>query len=255
MIFESHAHYDDDAFNLDRHELLAQIFDSGVDYIVNVCADMSSMDSCIELTRRYRQIYCSLGVHPSEVYNLTDQDMSRLRRNCEHDKVVAIGEIGLDYHYPDTDKVKQKKWFERQILIAQEEDLPIIIHSRDAAQDTVDMMRYLHAEETGGVLHCYSYSREMAAQFMRMDFYFGIGGVVTYKNAKNIREVVEYIPINRILLETDCPYLSPEPHRGERNSSLNLHYIAGAIAEIKHLDYEKVLDITRENAKRLFRIY
>lgn len=256
MYFDSHAHYDDGAYDNDRDEIVSSLPNEGITNVVNISADMSSMDSTIELSKRYKHVYAAIGVHPSETDGLTMEDMARIKRNCDHEKVVAIGEIGLDYHWDDSvDRNIQKKWFERQILIAQEVDLPIVVHSRDAGQDTLDMMRALHCESIGGVIHCYSYSREMASQFMKMDFYFGIGGAVTYKNSKKLRESVAYIPIDRILLETDCPYLPPDGHRGERNDSRYLPIIAKAVAEIKGMKVEDVVRITRENAFELFRIY
>ena len=166
--------------------------------------------------------------------------------------MVAVGEIGLDYHYPEPAVSVQKKWFERQLELAREVKLPVIIHSREAAKDTLDIMQAYHAGEIGGVVHCFSYTKEMAREYLEMDYYFGIGGVITFKNAKKLKEAVQYIPMDRILLETDSPYLSPEPHRGERNSSLNLPYVAEAISELKGISYEEVVESTERNARRLF---
>lgn len=180
--------------------------------------------------------------------------MAWLRHAAANDKIVAIGEIGLDYYWDEPAREIQKHWFDRQMELARDVDLPLIIHSRDAAQDTFEMMKAQNAGEIGGVIHCFSYGVEMARKFLEMGFYLGIGGVLTFKNGKKLREVVEYMPIEKLLLETDCPYLSPEPNRGKRNSSLNLPYVVEAISQIKGIDKEEVITITRENALRMYRI-
>lgn len=254
MIFESHAHYDDEAFDNDRHELLKSFPENGIGVVINVGASLDSCKTTIELMEQYPFVYGALGVHPSETAQLDEKGFEWLRQSCGIEKVAALGEIGLDYHYDEPEPCIQKQWFERQLELAREVSLPVIIHSRDAAKDTLDIMKSLHAEEMGGVIHCYSYTKELAKEYLDMDYYFGIGGVVTFSNAKKLKETVEYIPLNRILLETDSPYLAPAPNRGKRNSSLNLPYIAKAIADIKKISYEETLEATCENAKRLFRI-
>jgi TatD DNase family protein len=203
---------------------------------------------------QYPFIYGAMGVHPSETAELNEENFKWLKEQCSLEKVVAVGEIGLDYYWKEPEPAVQKKWFERQLLMAKEVKLPVIIHSRDAAKDTLDMMQSLHAEEAGGVIHCFSYTKEMAREYLDMDFYFGIGGVVTFKNSKKLKEAVAYIPLEKIVLETDSPYLAPEPNRGKRNSSLNLPYVAKEIAAIKGIDYDEVLAVTHENAGRLFSI-
>jgi len=253
MIFESHAHYDDEAFDEDRDELLKSLMDNGIDYVVNVGASMESTRSSIELASKYDFIYAAIGVHPSEIGGLTENDIEWLKNEALYNKkVVAIGEIGLDYHWEEPERDIQKIWFERQLELAREVKLPVIIHSRDAAKDTLDIMNDHKAEQIGGVVHCYSYSKETAKEYVDMGFYFGIGGVVTFKNAKKVKEAVEYIPLDRILLETDCPYLSPEPNRGKRNSSLNIPYIAHAIAQLKGIEYDELIRITSQNAKKMY---
>lgn len=252
MIFESHAHYDDEAFNEDRDELLKSMPGNGIGYIINVGSSLKTTETTVELTEKYPYIYGAAGVHPNETGELNEDNFSWLRQQCGKEKIVAVGEIGLDYYWDEPDHETQKKWFERQLDLAREVSKPIIIHSRDAAKDTYDIMRAKKAEEIGGVVHCYSYSPEMALDYVKMGFYIGIGGVVTFKNGKKMKEVVEVLPIERILLETDSPYLSPEPNRGKRNSSLNIPYIAKQIADIKDLSYEEVVDITCKNAKELF---
>ena len=253
MIFDTHAHYDDKAFDDDRDSLLSGLRDNGIGYVVNVTASMKDISTTIDLAHRYDHIYASVGVHPSEVGNLTEEDMDIIKERSSDKKVVAIGEIGLDYHYPDDPSADiQKKWFSRQIELAKEVGLPLIIHSRDAAKDTFDIMKENNAEEAGGVIHCYSYSPEMAKEYVKLGYYIGVGGVVTFKNSRKLKETVEAIPIERILLETDCPYLAPSPHRGERNSSLYIPYIIEEIAALKGISKTEVEEITFENAKRLY---
>lgn len=252
MIFESHAHYDDEVFDEDREALLSSFAEHGIGTVINIGASMSGSEATVKLAEQYPFFYGAVGVHPSEVEELDEDKFERLRTLCGHEKVVAVGETGLDYHYPEPAVDLQKEWFARQLTLAREVKLPVIIHSREAAKDTLDIMQTLCAGEIGGVVHCFSYAKEMAREYLNMDFYFGIGGVITFKNAKKLKEAVEYIPIEKILLETDSPYLSPEPHRGERNSSLNLPYVAKEIAALKGLSYEEVVERTEENARRLF---
>ena len=254
MIFESHAHYDDEAFDEDRESLLASLREHGIDKVVNVGASLGSCRATLRLMAEYPFIYGAIGVHPTETAELNEDNYMWLREQCAADKVVAVGEIGLDYHWKEPEPEVQKLWFERQLMLAREVNLPVIIHSRDAAKDTLDIMQTLHAGEIGGVIHCYSYTKELAREYLNMDYYFGIGGVITFQNARKLKEAVEYIPLEKILLETDSPYLAPEPYRGKRNSSLNLPYIAQAVAELKGVSYEAVVEVTQKNAQRLFRI-
>lgn len=254
MIFESHAHYDDEAFDEDRDALLSSMQENGIAYIVNVGASLKSTASSIELAKKYLFVYAAAGVHPNETGELNEENFVWLAGQCRHPKVVAVGEIGLDYYWDKPEQDIQKKWFERQLDLARSVKKPVIIHSRDAAKDTYDIMVSKNASEIGGVVHCYSYSAEMALAYVEMGFYIGIGGVVTFKNGRKMKEVVETVPLERILLETDSPYLSPEPNRGKRNSSLNLCYIAQKIAEIKGIPYEEVIKATTENAKRMYDI-
>ncbi len=253
MIFETHAHYDDESFDEDRRELLLSLPDNGIGYVINVGADLAGCRETLRLTEEYPFVYGAVGVHPSETAELDDAGLAWLREQCARDKIVAVGEIGLDYHQAEPERAVQKRWFERQMETARETGLPVIIHSRDAARDTLDILHALRAEEIGGVIHCFSYTKEIAREYLDMDFYFGIGGVVTFGNAKKLREAVQYIPMDRILLETDSPYLSPEPYRGRRNSSLHLPYVAEAIAALKNIPREEVEAATAQNALRLFR--
>lgn len=253
-IFDTHAHYDDEAFDKDREELLAVLPGQGINKVVNVGASLSSCKRTIELMERYDYIYGAVGVHPNETEELNEESFAWLRQQCIHKKCVAVGEIGLDYYWKEPSAKVQKKWFVRQLDLARELELPVIIHSREAAKDTADIMTQQKAGEIGGVIHCYSYTREMAKIFLDMGFYIGIGGVITFKNSKKLREVVEYIPLDCIVLETDCPYLAPEPNRGKRNSSLNLPYVVDAVAQIKGISADEVKCITWENAHRLYRL-
>lgn len=252
MIFETHAHYDDGKFDQDREELLGSMKEYGIGTIVNVGSDMESSRWTAEAVRRYSMMYGAVGVHPSETEEMKQEDIQELKYLSQGDKIVAIGEIGLDYYWKEPDRKIQKKWFEAQMELAKEVNLPMIIHSRDAAKDTYDMMRASHADAVGGVVHCYSYSKEMAKSFLNMGFYIGVGGVVTFKNGRTLKETVDYAPLDRIVLETDCPYLAPEPNRGKRNSSLNLIYVAQAIAEIKGISVKEVIAATEDNAKKMY---
>lgn len=255
MIFDTHAHYDDEAFDEDRGKLLSQMKDRGVEYIVNVGASVASSAKTLELTEKYSFVFGAAGVHPSETAGLTLRDIEWIREIAEKEKIVAIGEIGLNYYWPEPDKEIQKKWFREQLKLAEETRLPVIIHSRDAAADTLEILKEWEAHRTKGVIHCFSYSWEIAREYLAMDYYFGIGGVLTFKNAKKLKEAVIHIPMEKILLETDCPYLAPEPHRGKRNQSEYIFYVAEQLAELKSISREEVLEITNNNAKRFYGIH
>ncbi len=252
MIFETHAHYDDEAFDDDRDLLLSTMQENDIGWIVNVGASLKSTAASIRLAEKYPFVYAAAGVHPSETAELNEENFAQLRVHCLHEKVVAVGEIGLDYYWDEPDHEIQKLWFARQLELARAVNKPVIIHSRDAAKDTYDLLTAHRAEEIGGVIHCFSYSAEMAQAYVKMGFYIGVGGVVTFKNGKKLKEVVEAVPIDRILLETDSPYLAPEPNRGRRNSSLNIPYIAQQIAGIRGMSYEEVVSATQQNAARLY---
>lgn len=252
MIFETHAHYDDEKFDEDRAELLSSMQENGIGRIINVSANLESLENTRKLMEAYPFIYGAFGLHPDEVGDLNEDVMARMRELCRMEKAVAVGEIGLDYYWDKENHEKQQYWFRRQIALAREEKLPMIIHSREAAADTLRVMKEEKSEEIGGVIHCFSYSAEMAEESLKMGFYLGIGGVVTFKNAKKIKEVVQMAPMERILLETDSPYLAPVPYRGKRNSSLYLPYVVREIAEIKGISEEEVIEMTEKNAVRLF---
>lgn len=253
MIFDSHAHYDSSQFDEDRHELLSSMQENDVGCIVNVGADWDSVTEVVELAQEYPFVYAAVGLHPDEVGALNEERFAYMKSQCQKEKVVAVGEIGLDYYWDNEAHDVQKKWFIRQLELARELDLPVIIHSRDAAEDTLKIMKE-HAQGLRGVIHCFSYSMELARKYVKMGFHIGVGGVVTFKNGKKLKEIVEKIPLERILLETDCPYLAPVPFRGKRNSSLYIPYIAEEIANIKGITYDEVIAQTEQNGKMLFGI-
>ena len=254
MLFDSHAHYNDSQFDGDRFELLDKMTENGIGYIVNAADSVPSIEKILPLCEKYDFIYASVGVHPEEVADLCEEDIEKLKEFSKHKKVCAVGEIGLDYHYDDIPEEIQKKWFDRQLSLAEEINLPVIIHDREAHRDCLDILKKHDISRIGGVMHCYSGSSEMAKEVMELGMYFGFGGTVTFKNAKKVQRAAEEIPIERILLETDCPYLAPEPYRGTKNSSLLMHYAAEKLAEIKGITVAEVERITTENAKKLYRI-
>ena len=233
MIFDTHAHYDDEAFDEDRDRVLMGLKEAGVGTVLNVGASMASSESTLALTEQYPFVYGSAGVHPSETAELDEEKFQRLCEILKNPKILAVGEIGLDYYWEEPEHEIQKKWFLRQLELARQMQLPVIIHSRDAAKDTLDMMKEARAGEIGGVIHCFSYGTEIAREYLNMGFFLGIGGVLTFKNAKKLKEVAAYAPIEQIVLETDCPYMAPTPHRGTRNTSTNLPYVVNALTEIK----------------------
>ena len=253
-IFDTHAHYDDEAFAEDREELLLSLPSQGIGRVVNVGSSLDSCKKTLELMDSYDYIYGAIGIHPSDTAELTESDMDWLKACCNHRKCVAVGEIGLDYYWDEPERELQKKWFVRQLELARQVKKPVIIHSREAARDTADILTEERAGEIGGVIHCYSYTKEMAKIYLDMGFFFGIGGVLTFNNAKKLKEAVEYIPMDRIVLETDSPYLAPVPNRGKRNSSGYLPYVVAAMARIKGLDEEEIRKTTWDNALRLYRM-
>mgnify|MGYP002770749676 FL=1 len=253
-IFETHAHYDDKAFDEDRNIVLEEMHAGGVEYIVNVGCSMPNSRSIVEFVKQYDFLYGTVGVHPEDAAGLTETDMTELKELSKREKILAIGEIGLDYYYEEETKELQKKWFAAQLDVAKRRKLPVIIHSRDAAKDTLDIMRAEHNGQTGGVIHCFSYGVEMAREYLNMGYYIGVGGVVTFKNGKKLKEVVAYTPLDRIVLETDAPYLAPVPYRGKRNCSLYLTNVAEEIATIKGVDVDTVYETTFANAKRLYQM-
>ncbi len=254
MIFDSHAHYDDEQFDEDRENLLDSMEARGIGYIVNVGSSMETCRHTIEIVKRFTQVYGALGIHPGETEELNEEKFEWLKKSLSKPKIVAVGEIGLDYHWADPERQVQKYWFEKQLELAREKELPFIIHSRDAAADTLEIMKAHKAGEIGGVIHCFSYGKEIAKEYLDMGLYLGIGGVVTFANSRKLKEVVEYAPIEQLVLETDCPYLAPVPNRGKRNSSINLPYVVNELARIKNMTPQEVIDITCANAIKMYDI-
>lgn len=257
-IFDTHAHYDDEAFDKDRDELLTSLFSGDIGAVVNVGASLEGCIESVRLAEKYENIYAAIGVHPDDYERLERREsfMDWLKKEAlTNNKVVAIGEIGLDYYYDEPGRELQKKWFARQLELAREVSKPVIIHSRDACADTIDILKSGHASDVGGIIHCYSYSKETVKTFYDMNFYFGIGGVLTFKNARKLVEAAEVIPLERIVLETDCPYLAPVPNRGKRNDSSNIQYVIEKLADIKGVTKEQIAEVTNQNACRVYGLY
>ncbi len=250
-IFDSHAHYTDKAFNEDREIMLGSLKESGVCGIINCGADIESSVSSIELSNKYDYIYAACGIHPEEADKVPENYIDILRDLAKNEKCVAIGEIGLDYYWRQDTKELQKDLFEKQILLSEELDLPIIVHDREAHGDTMEILK---KHRPKGVLHCFSGSVETAAEVLKLGMYIGLGGALTFKNARKAVEVAQMLPLDRLLLETDCPYMAPVPMRGKRNNSGYIPFVAEKVAEIKGIDPQTVLDITAENVTRLFNI-
>lgn len=255
MIFDSHAHYDDEAFEEDRETLLGGMPGAGIGKILNVGASLEGAEASTELADRFPFIYAAAGVHPDEVGALDEEKLAWIGELCRREKTVAVGEIGLDYYWNKEPREIQKKWFREQLSLARDLKLPVSIHSRDAAQDTFEILKADHVGGYGGVLHCFSASAQLAEEYVKMGYYIGIGGTVTFKNARVPKEVAARVPLERLLIETDCPYLAPVPYRGKRNSSLNLPLVIEEIARIKGMTPEDVETATYENACRLFQVY
>lgn len=248
MIFDTHAHYDDNAFESDRDSLLVSLPKQGVCGILNAGTNMRSSKKAIKLSQKYPYIYSAVGIHP-ECISDKDINFSDLENLSKNKKVVAIGEIGLDYHYNSDNKALQIDYFEKQILMANKLSLPILVHDREAHNDTLNLLR---KHKPKGVVHCFSGSLEMAEEILKLGMFIGVGGVVTFKNAKKLVEVVENIPLESLLLETDAPYMAPVPNRGKRCDSSYIKFTAQKVAEIKNKSYEEVLSQTKSNAIRLF---
>ena len=248
-IFDTHAHYDDDKFNEDREDLLKSLPSKGVVNIINCGCDLASSLKSIEFSEEY--VYSAVGVHPSNITDDSYDELQKIRELYSHPKCVAVGEIGLEYHYDFVPKDKQLDIFEKQIVLANELELPVIVHDREAHEDTMNLLKRYKPK---GVVHCFSGSAEMAKEVLKLGMYIGLGGAVTFKNARKPLEVAEIVPEDRLLLETDCPYMTPVPFRGRRNSSDLIVYSAEKLAEVRHTDTQKLINTANENARRLFKI-
>ncbi len=248
-IFDSHAHYDSEAFDEDRKELLGTLPGQGVCGVVNCGSDMASSIKCLELADEFDFIYAACGVHPHEAEGCKQGYLPVLKKLCLEEKCVAVGEIGLDYHYDFSPRDIQKQVFEQQLILAKELDLPVIIHDREAHEDTFELLKKYKPK---GVVHCFSGSAEMAKEIVKLGMYIGLGGAVTFKNARKPREVAAVVPFDRLLIETDCPYMTPVPHRGKRCDSTYIPFTAQVIAEVRNTTAQEILDLTRVNANNLF---
>lgn len=250
-IFDSHAHYDDESFREDIDQLLSSMYNRGVSGIVNCATDIASCKKCAEISDKYENIYFAAGIHPHEAEKVTADYIDKLEEWAKHNKCVAIGEIGLDYHYDFSPRELQKTVFEEQLKLAKKLALPVIIHDREAHEDTMNLLKKYSPR---GIVHCFSGSVEMAKEIVKLGMYIGLGGAVTFKNAKKPVEVAKYIPLEMLVLETDCPYMTPVPFRGKRNDSSLISYTAEFIAELKGIATQDLIDITTKNSKRIFGI-
>ncbi len=254
MFFDTHAHLNAEQYNDDLREVIDRALEEGVSRMVVVGFDRPTIEKAMELTEQYEFIYASIGWHPVDAIDMTDEDLQWIEELSSHPKVVALGEMGLDYHWDKSPKEIQKEVFRKQIQLAKKVKLPIVIHNRDATADIVAILKEEGASEVGGIMHCFSGSPETAKECVEMNFYISLGGPVTFKNAKKPKEVAEVIPMDKLLIETDCPYLAPHPYRGKRNEPSYVKLVAEQIAEIKKIPVEEVARITTENAKRIFGI-
>lgn len=254
MLIDSHAHLDDRRFDDDREMIINNLKNNNIELVINIGADLKTSVASVDLANKYENIYAAVGVHPHSAKEVNTMVMEMIKELAENEKVVAIGEIGLDFYYDNSPRDIQRKWFIEQLKLAKELDLPVIIHTRDASQETYDILKNNQDGTVRGVMHCYSGSVEMAARYIDMGFYISLGGPVTFKNARVVREVAEAVPLDKLLIETDCPYLTPEPYRGKRNEPVYVKYVAEKIAEIKGITYKELVKATNENAKRLFNI-
>ena len=252
MYFDTHAHYDDDRFKNDVDGLLKQVYASGVTLVVNAASSEDSSRTALSIAERYDFVYAAVGVHPHDSEGMTEASIPALEKLAGHPKAVAIGETGLDYHYDNSPRDIQRKRFAEQLELARSLKMPVIIHEREAAADTLDIVNAFRGIK--GVFHCFSGSWETAKILLDMGFYLSFTGVITFKNAKKALEVIEKMPRDRLMIETDCPYLAPEPHRGKRNSSLYLHLVAKKVAEILNMSQEEAALLTYENGKSFFGI-
>lgn len=254
MLFDSHTHLDSTNFKKDRDEVIKRAFDSGVELMMNPGADYESSVDAVALSEKYDYIYAAVGIHPCSVDTLDDMMMSLLKAMARKKKVKAIGEIGLDYHWDDVPRDIQKYWFRKQLQLAKSLKMPVIIHDRDSNQDVFDILKEEDLYEYGVLMHCYSGSGELAREYIKLGAYISIAGPVTFKNVRKLNDVVKTVPLDRLMIETDSPYLTPEPFRGKRNESAYVKYVAEKIAEIKNISYDEVAKATTANAKKFFDI-
>lgn len=254
MLIDSHAHLDDRRFDLDRDTLIKKLKNENIDIVINPGADLKTSIKAVELSKKYDNIYAAVGIHPHDVKYIDENTIYELEKLSKNDKVIAIGEIGLDYYYDNSPRELQKKWFREQIKLAKKLNLPIIVHDRDAHKDTFDIIKEEQDGSLSGVLHCYSGGVELAKEFIKLGFYISFAGPLTFKNAKTPKEVAKEIPIDKILIETDSPYLTPHPYRGKRNNPTYVYYVAEMLAQVKNMTFKEIAEITSSNTKNLFNI-
>lgn len=252
MFIDSHTHLNVEQFEQDQEEVIERARQSGVSAIVNIGFNRETIPTSIELAERYDFIYSTVGWHPNDILDLKEEDYYWIKELAAHEKVVAIGEIGLDYHWNKASKEIQKEAFRRQIRLAKEVGLPVVIHNREAHLDVLTILKEENAAEVGGVMHCFSGSWETAKQCIDMNFYISFAGPITFKNAKQPKEVLAKVPLERLMIETDAPYLTPHPYRGKRNESAYVKFVAEAAAEIKGIPVQQLAEVTAENTRRLF---
>ena len=250
-IFDSHAHYDDTRFDADRDELVASFNEKGVETVITIGCDLATSQNAVALTEKYPNFYASVGYHPLEAETFNEKDFDTVKGLLSHEKVVALGEIGLDYHYDYSTKECQHKVFDLQLKLAEERNIPVIIHSREATLDPLNMLKKYNCH---GVVHCFSGSADTAKTLVNMGYYIGFTGVLTFDNAKKAKEACKEVPLDRLLLETDCPYMAPVPYRGKRCDSTMIAKTAEVMAMLKGVTPQEIIDITRKNAKQLFNI-
>lgn len=255
MFIDSHAHLDDNRFDADRDLLIRDLKTNGIDIVVNIGADLETSINSVDLSKKYDNIYASVGIHPHSADEVDDNTLRKIKELAQNEKVVAIGEIGLDYYYDNSPRDIQRKCFKKQLELAKEVNLPVVIHSREASQETFDIIQEAQDGTLRGVMHCYSGSVEMAEEYInKLGFYISIGGPVTFKNARIVKEVAQSVPLDKLLIETDCPYLTPEPYRGKRNEPMFVKYTAQEIAKLREITIEELAEATSRNAKTLFSI-
>lgn len=252
-IVDSHSHIDDEKFDIDREEVVSLFDENKIDFIVDPASDVKSSEKIVEIVKKFSRVYGAVGIHPQEVEGVTDDDLKKIYNLSFSNKIVAIGEIGLDYYYDNSPREKQKEIFRKQLEIAKKRNLPVIIHTREAMQDTFDILSEFKGDITG-VMHCYTGSFEMAEKFINLGFYISISGVVTFKNATNVREMAKKIKLDNLLIETDSPYLTPEPNRGKRNESKFVWLVAQKLSELKNIEINNLIYNTNSNARNLFKI-
>lgn len=256
--FDSHAHYDDCKFEEDRNNILKEIYEKGITKLITAGYSLESSINALKIAEEYKFIYTTVGISPNDIQNDIEsikQEIKQLEKLAQNEKVVAIGEIGLDYHWNTENKELQKIAFSLQIELANKLNLPIVIHTREAIQDTLDIIKNVVKPVKKGVFHCCPLNRELVKEALKLGFYISFAGPITFKNSKNADEIIDMVPTNKMLIETDSPYLSPEPNRGKRNDSRNVKYIAEKIANVKKMDLEEIADITYKNAMRIFEIH